>query len=308
MAVGDKVNALDFNGVRSLSVDILGTGSGSRGYGQSTSGNSAQAVGDIVVPGDYNSLRNNLFNSRAHQIGSAPAIAEIAEQFAKIVDTDFSTFASYANTCDANRLTAHPSRISSGVGGSRTRSTSWSSFVTVAVGVGFATADQARYFFNAGGNLRFTSSRSGGASSSQNTSWSNLLSAAGTQVYTASNFYSATSATTNLYTTTSSSPYASNRYTITNTCNVANNSSGGATILTFGFAWTDPYTDPSPGNPPAPEDIVDGDLSITVEYQFPVGGAALSGGGNWVGFNSGPTGGFYRLPLFSWSGPTIAGS
>jgi hypothetical protein len=308
MAVGDKVNALDFNGVRSLSINILGTGAGSRGYGQVTSGNSAQAVGDTVVPGDYNSLRNNLFNARAHQIGSAPALAEIAAQYAKIVDTDFSTFASYADTCDTNRLTAHSSRISSGSAGSRTRTSSWSSSASISMTVTFANAAQARYFFNAGGRISFSSSRSGGASTSQNTSWTNLLSAAGTQLYTSSNFYSATSTTTNLYTTTASSPYASNRYTITNSCNVANNSNGGATSLTFVFSWSDPYTDPSPGNPPAPEDIVDGTLTATVEYQFPVGGAALNGGGNWVGFNSGGTGGFYSLPSFTWSASSISGS
>jgi hypothetical protein len=41
-----------------------------------------------------------------------------------------------------------------------------------------------RYYFNAGGMLRFSWSRSGGTANTQNTSWTSLLSASGTIVLT----------------------------------------------------------------------------------------------------------------------------
>ena len=48
----------------------------------------------------------------------------------------------------------------------------------------FASRNQLRYFFNAGGMIRLSWSRTGGTASSQNTSWTDTLTAAGTIVLT----------------------------------------------------------------------------------------------------------------------------
>mgnify|MGYP007038830389 CR=1 FL=1 len=60
---------------------------------------------------------------------------------------------------------------------------------------------------------------------------------------------------------------------------------GSATAFNFVITWSDPYVDPSPGNPPAPEDIVDGTLAYTVEVTFPTGGHALTPSGTWTSYN-----------------------
>lgn len=43
--------------------------------------------------------------------------------------------------------------------------------------------DDARYFFNSGGQIRFSGSRSGGAATPQNTNWTTLLSNMGTVTF-----------------------------------------------------------------------------------------------------------------------------
>jgi hypothetical protein len=48
-------------------------------------------------------------------------------------------------------------------------------------------------------------------------------------------------------------------------CNVANNSAGTANIITFRVSWLDGYFDPGPEPSPAPGDLVDGTLTLSVD-------------------------------------------
>jgi hypothetical protein len=127
--------------------------------------------------------------------------------------------------------------------------------------VTFATADQARYFFNSGSKIRSTSSRTGGTASPQNSSWSNILDTAGTVAFGGNtavlNFYNLTNSYQTFFNLTSSAPYSANQYRIEVVSNVADNSVGGATVLTFRVTYTDTYSN-SPDN-------VDGTLTLTVD-------------------------------------------
>jgi hypothetical protein len=60
----------------------------------------------------------------------------------------------------------------------------WNTSSTLSKTITFASANAARYFFNAGGQIRLSWSRSGGTTSTQNTTWTNLLTASGTLVLT----------------------------------------------------------------------------------------------------------------------------
>lgn len=295
---GSTVLASDVNSPYNTGVTLMGSGSVSRGYGQSTFGTSV-SVGDTITGGIYTNIRYDLLNASAHQNGTAAALTLAAEASGSLINpTNANAFASYANTVDTNRFTAASSRMSTTSWGGNSRTTSWTSNVTATYSLTFSSASVARYFWNAGGKIRFSSSRTGGAVTSQNTSWSNLLSAAGTQEYGGIAVYSLTTSNTSFYSTSAGSPYSSNTYSI-NVRADTNNSSGGARIFYFVLNWSDPYTDPSPGNPPAPDDIVDGTLSYSAEIKYPTGGAALTPSGSWVGFNNGGTGGFYALPTQS---------
>ena len=298
---GTTVLASDVNDPYNTGYSLMGTGSVSRGYGQTTFG-AGVSVGQVISANDYNNIRYDLLNASAHQNGTAAALTLAGNVAGDTINTtDASNFISYASTVDTNRFTAHSSRISTTAWGTASRTSSWASSVTATYSLTFANANVARYFWNAGGKIRISSSRTGGASTAQNTAWSNLLSAAGTQEYGGSSVYSWTTSQTTLYSASSSAPYSSNTYSIRVYCNTSN-ASGGASVFYFVLTWSDPYVDPAPGHPPAPEDIVDGTLSYSVELKYPTGGAALaspSGSYTWAGFNSGGTGGYYALPTYS---------
>jgi hypothetical protein len=306
---GNTVQASDFNGVRQLAVELISTGSiVGRGYGQDVRSGGTLSAGATVTPGYLDGLRNDLFNIRAHQIGTAPALAETAVVGNIITATDVATFTNYANLCDSNRFTADSGRMATTSYTAQNRTASWNTSVSAIFTITFQQGPTvARYFFNAGGQIRITSSRTGGAATSQNTSWSNLLSGAGTQSFGASTIYGITAAPTytSLFTTTATAPYASNRYTISASGQGAGGGSGSVSQFNFLLQWQDPYVDPAPGQPPAPDDLVDGTLSYTVSLLYPVGGAALSGGGNWRGFNSNGAGGYFILPTFNAVQPIV---
>jgi hypothetical protein len=292
---GNIITVSDFNSVRNNAVEVISTGNTSFGYGQITFSPPSISIGTTVTPGYLNQLRNDLFNARAHQIGTAPAIAETAQVGNIITATDIATFKNYSDIVIANRFTAHPTRMGVFNYGSQTRTASWSSQVSAGFTIAFQSSNFSRWFWNAGGLVRITSSRTGGSATSQNTSWSNLLSGAGAREYGAATIYSLPQSptTVQLFSTTATAPYASNTYTISARSVGAPGGANTAGVFEFLLTWTDPYVDPGP---PDPNDVVDGTLSYSVELIHPVGGAALSGGGQWRGFSPNGINGQYPLP------------
>jgi hypothetical protein len=280
---GTTALATDVSGPYGIGFNVMGTGSATRGYGQTTFG-ATKNVGDTITANDFNNIRYDLLNASAHQNGSAAALSLAGNVTGDIINsTDPNAFIPYASTVDSDRFNCHSSRKSTGAAGGNSRTSSWASSVTATYTLNFASADQARYFWNGGGRIRFASSRTGGAASAQNTSWSSLLSSAGTQEFGGSAPYGWTTADSSLYSIFSSAPYASNTYNIKARTNV-NNSSGAASVFLFTLTWSDPYVDPMPGAPPLPEDIVDGTLDYSVEITFPTGGHALTPSGTWTSY------------------------
>ena len=293
---GTTALATDVSNPANTGLNVMGTGSATRGYGQTTFG-ASKSVGDTISANDFNNIRYDLLNASAHQNGSAAALS-LAGNVAggTINSTDPNAFIPYAATVDSDRFNCHSSRKSTAAAGGNSRASSWASSVSAVYAVTFSSADQARYFWNGGGRIRFASSRTGGAASAQNASWSSLLSSAGTQEFGGSSVYGWGTGNSSLYSIFSSAPYASNTYNISASTNV-NNSSGAASIFYFTLTWSDPYVDPAPGEPPAPEDIVDGTLAYTVEITGPTGGHALTPSGTWTSYSyasvsaGAPTGG-----------------
>jgi len=280
---GTTALASDVNTPYSTGVNIMGTGAATRGYGQTTFGNTKN-VGDTITANDFNNIRYDLLNASAHQNGSAASLILAGNITGGTINsTDPNAFISYASTVDSDRFNCHSSRKTTTSAGSNSRTSSWASSVSATYTLNFSNSDQARYFWNGGGKIRFASSRTGGAASAQNASWSSLLSSAGTQEFGGSSVYGWGTSNSSLYSIFSSAPYASNTYNISVSTNV-NNSSGAASIFYFTLIWNDPYVDPSPGEPPAPEDIVDGTLAYSVEITFPTGGHALTPSGTWTSY------------------------
>jgi hypothetical protein len=281
---GTTALATDVDNPAFLGTSIMGVGSVTRGYGQTTFG-VGKSVGDTITANDFNNIRYDLLNASAHQNGSAAALSLAGNVAGDIINsTDPNSFAAYAATVDSDRFNCHSTRKSTASAGGNSRTSSWASSVSAVYTLNFNNANEARYFWNGGGRIRIASSRTGGAASAQNASWSSLLSSAGTQEFGGSSVYGWGTGYSSLYSIFSSAPYASNTYNIKVNTNV-NNASGIASIFYFTLTWVDPYVDPAPGEPPAPEDIVDGTLDYSVEITFPTGGHALTPSGTWTSYN-----------------------
>ena len=148
--------------------------------------------------------------------------------------------------------------------GTRALTTPWVTQAQCTVTMTFASSANATYYFNTGGKLKFYSSLIGGTPTLQNSYWTNLLNSAGTQEFSGNwnddfNYYKLTNTYKTIYNTTSSIPYTANYYRIEAMCNQADNTAGGATIMTFRITWRDDYTS-SP-----PESGITGTLNLTVD-------------------------------------------
>lgn len=151
---------------------------------------------------------------------------------------------------------------------------------TAAVDIIFENSNKARWFFNSGGEIYFTTAFSPSASTDQNFAWRDFL-------ITASltppklrgnpsdlvNFYNLTETPQTLYQATNSSTAAYNaklRWRLdVSTPGVTNNSNGSARIIRFSVIYEDQYVDPpiTGGQPPSqfpPDDRVTGTITLSV--------------------------------------------
>lgn len=309
MPVNDIISQAEYNNIRNKVIGILGTGSGNSGYGQNLN-SSAVAEGNRVTINQWANLRYDIINAWVHQAGSAPTAVAVAEgntiRFSA-VDAPVTTYDTLANSLITNKfnvgagqsaVAVPPSNSASktytGVGGDY-----WTSQITCTITATWPSANAARFFFNSGGQIRIVSSRSGGSiGSTQNTSWTNILSSAGTQSFggnnpgtgttpsDGANWYRLTNSFQTYYTLAGSSPYGSNSYNLqARVTDVGNNSTGEAASSEFRVVFTDNYVDPGqhPSNPtPDTIDAIDGIWTVSVSLVYATGVLVPGGFGNFT--------------------------
>ena len=264
----------------------MGAGSGQTGYGQTTLSPTV-AIGNEITKEQWDALRYDLLNARIHQDGLVPLIVSAERGQPIRFGSGFpnSQYNTQADLAIANKWNLGSGQFVIDAGTTTVRSTAWVSEVTTTCTVTFNTADQARWFFNSGGKIRVTSSRTGGTLSPQNASWSSLLASAGTQAFGGNNagvnFYNLTNTYQSFFLSTSSSPYTANQYKIEVLSNVTNNSVGGATTLTFRIKFTDNYTYGGGGSTSFP-DTVNGTLSVIIDEIRASGSLQPLGTGSFV--------------------------
>lgn len=307
MPVNDIIKEADYNSIRNKLVNIIGSGSGSSGWGQ-TIISSAIAVGNRVTVNEWGNLRFDIINAHRHIFGANPVTVQPAvgntvrysNTFVPNTTTDapVTQYDTYADTIINNRFTVHPSQSATfswtpasttwpGIYGSF-----WNTRLSTTVTATWPSAAAARNFFNSGGEIRFASSRTGGSTTQQCNSWTNLLNSAGTQSFggnmpgtgttpaNGQNYFRLTSTYQQWYSTSSSTPYGSNSYRIlARTPTVANNSSGTAATVEFFIEWIDNYVDPGP---PTPDDAIDGTFALAVSHLFSTGVLEPPGAGNFT--------------------------
>lgn len=266
MPVNDLVRVPDYNDIRNTIVAVMSTGSATQGYGQALISN-ATAVGEFVSKAEWDKLRFDIVNAIVHQTGSVPAITVVTESDLVRYDAaqpnfQYQTLANQANT---NRFDVAAGQYVVESRGSQSNSVAFSSSVSASVTVTFTNSNQARWFFNSGGKIRFSSAFSSSLGTTQSQAWTTLLASLGTVSFggntPAVNFYSLTNSDQTFYSQGTSGTYSMNRWTLQARCNVSNNSSGTANQVVFTSIWQDIYTDP--GDPP-PGDAVAGTMSISI--------------------------------------------
>lgn len=160
---GGLIEAADYNnfinGSNQLNT-IWATGTGNAGYGQTALSSVSQT--GVVTATQWATLINTLNSIRTHQTGSGSGISAVTS--GQKIDY-LSTLATNINTSYTNRASA--ATVGATTAGTNL-TTAWTNASTSGTVTGtwgarcaFASADAARYFFNAGGKLKFNFSASG---------------------------------------------------------------------------------------------------------------------------------------------------
>ncbi len=296
-AVNSIISQADYNGIRNKLTPILGLGAGTNGWGQ-TIRSTAVAEGNKVTVNEWSNLRFDIINAWTHIYGSAPTTYTVSEGNTvryNSTNSPFDAHDSLVNTIIANKFTVGAGQFATTTAATVSRTTAWSSFVSTTVDVYWSNPNSARFFFNSGGQIRFTASKSTGTlNNAQNTSWTSILSTAGTQSFggnnpgtgttpnDAQNWYRLNNTYQQWYSISGSSPYGSNTYRILARCaDVISNSSGDSAYAQFRVDFVDNYTDPgiAPGLPTQnktaadfpPDDGVDGTLTVSIGLLYASG-------------------------------------
>jgi len=170
---GDTILDDHYNDFATSVNAVWGSGSGDAGYGQ-TSTVSAVSAGTTVTAAQWTTLLARISSAASHQSSSITAISN---------PTAGSTISAYAalsgniSTITTNRLNVHARDAI--VESSCSTTTTLTGTIEQRGTWAWGSADQARYFFNAGGRLRVRWDLSGHTSDSKANEWNNLAVACG---------------------------------------------------------------------------------------------------------------------------------
>lgn len=175
---GSLIEAADYNGFVSASANnvnaIWSTGSSDKGYGQTAIAN--VSVGGTVTATQWASLVNTLSSLGSHQ-GTAitSRVAPVAGDIINIlsnVATDINNLtASRGNAAASGSQVTTFSGTTSKTTNTGSGSTAWT--ITFTHTITFASADAMRYFFNAGGRIKWETSKTS-TGTVADTEWNDL--------------------------------------------------------------------------------------------------------------------------------------
>jgi hypothetical protein len=267
MTIGTDISSAQYVTIQNKAQSLIGTGSETRGYGQTVQ-SSDVFTGNIITKAQWDLLRYDIINIKFHQDGVLPEIitVNVGDPIGFGASSPNSNYDTLLETAITNRFQIAGSQSVVSSAASQTYSSSWSTSLTATLTCTFSTADEARYFFNSGGKVRFTTALSGGSSTLQINAWTNFLAGVGTRSFGADtgvvNYYTLTNSfqTYDQVAVSAAYQYTANNYRLEARTNVPNNSTGTATQLFLRVTLTDGYVDLGA---PAPGDLVNGTLTIT---------------------------------------------
>jgi len=161
---GNLVQATDYNSFAGGNIanvsgqlnSILGSGKGNAGYGQSAVSN-VSAQSDLITAAQWTTLVNGVNKVRKHQSGAG---------FTNLSTYTAATIVNANNDISSNLTTGYTNRLIFSANGTTVTGSTFSPNFTapndnnpatfnISRTATFASADQARYFFNAGGQINF---------------------------------------------------------------------------------------------------------------------------------------------------------
>ena len=272
MASGSNIEDTDYNTIQDKAQLLIGTGSGSRGYGQTVQSTDV-FQGNLITKAQWDLLKYDIINIKLHQDGTLPPIVNVnfGDPIGYGASSPNTNYDIILNDAIAKRFLVASSQSVVAAKASQTYTTPWSTQAQATLTVTFADANEGRYFFNSGGKIRFTTSLLGASSTPQITAWVNFLNSVGTVSFGADtdpaiNYYTLTNSYQTCFQSFLSSSYSANSYKLEARTNVSNNSTGTATVLELRISLLDSYVDPDVafGASFPPADVVNGTLTIAV--------------------------------------------
>ncbi len=187
--------ATDYNVIQSKIALVMGDGSGNKGYGQTLS-SSQVAANSKISAAQWNNLRSDIVRARQHQTGTtfgskAPGDSgynsstdlPIPSAANQVKESWRAAYLSVATDADTNYLVSPPPTSES----SRTtlvtnqvRTAVWNTTVQQTITITWSDANQARYFWNTGGQIEISSDFIPRVAGNKNTTWATMLQNMGT--------------------------------------------------------------------------------------------------------------------------------
>jgi len=286
---GTQILASDFNAIQSIIATVLGSGSGTLGYGQTVT-SSQVSVGQKITAAQWIALRNDLLAARQHQTGNNESGNLTLPSTGILVKySDWNAYYQFAQLVQTNALVQPPSGQASLVTlSSSQRTTAWNGTINHTVTLNFSSNSNARYYFNSGSNIQFSASLTNipaDGSQAKGNDWATLLNNMGTITMNYNSttntgsgtpassvgFYQLTTSPQTLFTKATSSPtYTPNQYDIYAQVD------GTGSIITFTISFQD-----LSGQPNAPwgtDENVEGTLTSTVQGYYASGSNVTVGG------------------------------
>ena len=253
---GNTILRSDYNNIQTKIANILGAGSGQSGYGQALS-SSQVAANAVIDDAHWDNLRTDLLKARQHQTGVNEATNLTDVYVGQLIDDAVITpYETFATTVETNKfaIAANQQEQSAATTLTTVRNfqigpgqftgpiSRWNFTITGFIVYTFSSAAEARYFFNAGGLLRFQGDAGANGGVPKNQTWWNMTSGVVRTVGAGGSisFYSLTDQYQRLASISAAAGvYVENRYYIDAVCNNANNTNGGATTVTVRFTFED---------------------------------------------------------------------
>lgn len=265
---GDTIEDGDFNNMRTNVNTLMGNAadvqlsptsyavSNVKGWGQGGAGVNAASAGGLIyasnATGGFKDLQDDIQAMCAFLgVSVRSGVGTDVADGGTISATTWTNAMLNVQDCWNNRFS--PASRTSATGDNSTYGSQWNSSLTAEATFTWANEGLCRAYFNGGGRIGFSASRSGGSSTTQNTNWTDTLSAMGDAqlLYdqgagssgTNGNigFYELTTSYTTIWTKFGSGSYASNFFKMEAKANSVTN----PTVVTLKATFSDPHAEGS---------------------------------------------------------------